>query len=869
HYDVQLVGGALLHQGKIAEMRTGEGKTLVATAPLYLNALLNQGAHLVTQNDYLAKRDAQWMGRIYHALGMTTGIIQSSGEGSPDTSSYRFDPDYPATDDRFLSLRPIKRAEAYQCDITYGTNNEYGFDYLRDNMQQDLADCVQRVEDNGQPLLYYAVIDEVDNLLIDEARTPLIISGPSDESPQLYVKVNRIVPRMTRQASEDKPGEAPAPGDYWVDEKQKQVHMSEEGMQHAEDLLRSEDIIGENEGLYDSQHIAVVHHLNAALRANAIYQRDVDYIVRDGEIIIVDEFTGRTLAGRRWSDGLHQAVEAKEGVPIQRENQTLASITFQNLFRMYKKLSGMTGTADTEAYEFQSIYGLEVVVIPTHRPMVRKDEADVIFLKSGPKFDAIVEDIKESRERGQPVLVGTASIEMSELLSELLKKQQVPHEVLNAKQHEREAHIVAQAGQPHAITIATNMAGRGTDIVLGGSLEAELSALPEDASGFERERIKMEWQRRHDEVIRLGGLRIVGTERHESRRIDNQLRGRSGRQGDPGSSRFYLSLEDSLIRIFMGEGVAKLMRMFGMKEDDAIQDKMVSRQIEKAQRKVEAHNFDIRKHLLEFDDTANDQRKVIYEQRNELLDSANIGETIASIRQDVFTDLTRRYVPHDSIDEQWKISELQRELDAEFGLELNLQQWLEEQTEADANDVLDHVLAGADRMFREKEAMIGSEVMRGLEKHVMLSVLDNGWKEHLSNMDYLRQGIYLRAYAQKTPKQEFKREAFELFEGMLGRIKHEIVQIIARVRIRGEEEVEAMEEQQRVQAETQARAMQFQHAEAGGFASAQAPSDPDMPRAQMAVTQSPALRDAPKVGRNDPCPCGSGKKYKQCHGKLA
>ncbi|MEP6511500.1 MAG: preprotein translocase subunit SecA [Dokdonella sp.] len=836
-YDVQLIGGMVLHSGKIAEMRTGEGKTLVATLPVYFNALEGKGVHVVTVNDYLAKRDAAWMGKVYNFLGMSVGVV------------------YPGMDHG-------DKREAYAADITYGTNNEFGFDYLRDNMAQASEQRYQRG-------LHYAIVDEVDSILIDEARTPLIISGPSDESPQLYVKVNRIVPRMTRQASEDKPGEAPAPGDYWVDEKQKQVHMSEEGMQHAEDLLRSEDIIGENEGLYDSQHIAVVHHLNAALRANAIYQRDVDYIVRDGEIIIVDEFTGRTLAGRRWSDGLHQAVEAKEGVPIQRENQTLASITFQNLFRMYKKLSGMTGTADTEAYEFQSIYGLEVVVIPTHRPMVRKDEADVIFLKSGPKFDAIVEDIKESRERGQPVLVGTASIEMSELLSELLKKQQVPHEVLNAKQHEREAHIVAQAGQPHAITIATNMAGRGTDIVLGGSLEAELSALPEDASGFERERIKMEWQRRHDEVIRLGGLRIVGTERHESRRIDNQLRGRSGRQGDPGSSRFYLSLEDSLIRIFMGEGVAKLMRMFGMKEDDAIQDKMVSRQIEKAQRKVEAHNFDIRKHLLEFDDTANDQRKVIYEQRNELLDSANIGETIASIRQDVFTDLTRRYVPHDSIDEQWKISELQRELDAEFGLELNLQQWLEEQTEADANDVLDHVLAGADRMFREKEAMIGSEVMRGLEKHVMLSVLDNGWKEHLSNMDYLRQGIYLRAYAQKTPKQEFKREAFELFEGMLGRIKHEIVQIIARVRIRGEEEVEAMEEQQRVQAETQARAMQFQHAEAGGFASAQAPSDPDMPRAQMAVTQSPALRDAPKVGRNDPCPCGSGKKYKQCHGKLA
>jgi preprotein translocase subunit SecA len=708
----------------------------------------------------------------------------------------------------------------------------------------------------------------VDSILIDEARTPLIISGPSDESPQLYVKVNRIVPRLTRQASEPKAGEPPVPGDYYVDEKQKQVHLSEEGMQHAEDLLREAGIIGEEEGLYDSQHIAVVHHLNAALRAHAIYQRDVDYIVRDGEVIIVDEFTGRTLAGRRWSDGLHQAVEAKEGVPIQRENQTLASITFQNLFRMYKKLAGMTGTADTEAYEFQSIYGLEVVVIPTHRPMVRKDEADVVFLKQQPKYDAIVEDIKECYERGQPVLVGTASIEMSELLDGLLKKQGVPHEVLNAKQHEREAHIVAQAGRPKAITIATNMAGRGTDIVLGGSLEAELQALGEDATEQERERVKAEWQQRHDEVLALGGLRIIGTERHESRRIDNQLRGRSGRQGDPGSSRFYLSLEDNLIRIFMGEGVARLMRMFGMKEDDAIQDRMVSRQIEKAQRKVEAHNFDIRKHLLEFDDTANDQRKVIYQQRNELLDSEDVAETVANVRQDVFTELVRRYVPADSVDEQWNIAGLEAELNSEFGLQLNLRQWIDEQHELDAGGVLDYVLSAADRLFREKEAMLGSEVMRGLEKHVMLSVLDNGWKEHLASMDYLRQGIYLRGYAQKQPKQEFKREAFELFEGMLGRIKHEIVQLLARVRIRSEDEVEALEEQQRRQAEAQARSMQFQHAEAAGFGAGEPVPEGGEGFAQP-VQGQPVHRDAPKVGRNDPCPCGSGKKYKQCHGKLA
>ncbi|MBA8882543.1 preprotein translocase subunit SecA [Dokdonella fugitiva] len=835
HHDVQLIGGMVLHGGKIAEMRTGEGKTLVATLPVYLNALEGKGVHVVTVNDYLAKRDSAWMGKIYNFLGMSVGVV------------------WPGMD------HGDKRA-AYAADITYGTNNEFGFDYLRDNMALSAEQRYQRG-------LHFAIVDEVDSILIDEARTPLIISGPSDESPQLYVKVNRIVPRMTRQLKETKPGDPPEPGDYYVDEKQKQVHLSEEGMEHAEQLLRKEGIIGEDEGLYDSQHIAVVHHLNAALRAHALYQRDVDYIVRDGEVIIVDEFTGRTLPGRRWSDGLHQAVEAKEGVPIQRENQTLASITFQNLFRMYKKLAGMTGTADTEAYEFQSIYGLEVVVIPTHRPMIRKDEPDVVFLKQQPKFDAIVEDIKESYERGQPVLVGTASIEMSELLSDLLKKKGVPHEVLNAKQHEREAHIVAQAGRPKAITIATNMAGRGTDIVLGGSLEAELHALGENASEADRERVKAEWQRRHDEVIALGGLRIIGTERHESRRIDNQLRGRSGRQGDPGSSRFYLSLEDNLIRIFMGEGVARLMRMFGMKEDDAIQDRMVSRQIEKAQRKVEAHNFDIRKHLLEFDDTANDQRKVIYQQRNELLDSADVAETIGIIRQDVIADVVRRYVPADSVDEQWNLAGLETELASEFGLQAGLRQWLDQQDDADADDVLEYVQQLVDRLFREKEAMLGSEVMRGLEKHVMLSVLDNGWKEHLASMDYLRQGIYLRGYAQKQPKQEFKREAFELFEGMLGRIKFEIVQLLARVRIRSEQEVEALEQQQRRQAEMQARAMQFQHAEAAGFGAGDQPAEAD-PAAAMPNVGVPQLRDAPKVGRNDPCPCGSGKKYKQCHGKL-
>jgi preprotein translocase subunit SecA len=833
HYDVQLIGGMVLHMGKIAEMRTGEGKTLVATLPVYLNALEGKGVHVVTVNDYLARRDAGWMGRVYNFLGMTVGVV------------------YPGMD------HGDKRG-AYAADITYGTNNEFGFDYLRDNMALSKEQRYQRG-------LHYAIVDEVDSILIDEARTPLIISGPSDESPQLYVKVNRIVPRMTRQEKETAPGEPPAPGDYYVDEKQKQVHLSEEGMEHAEQLMREEGIIGEDEGLYDSQHIAVVHHLNAALRANAIYQRDVDYIVRDGEVIIVDEFTGRTLQGRRWSDGLHQAVEAKEGVPIQRENQTLASITFQNLFRMYKKLAGMTGTADTEAYEFQQIYGLEVVVIPTHRAMVRKDEADVVFLKQKPKFDAIVEDIKESYERGQPVLVGTASIEMSELLSELLRKERVPHEVLNAKQHEREAHIVAQAGRPKSITIATNMAGRGTDIVLGGSLEAELAALPEGTSDAERERIKAEWKKRHEEVIELGGLRIVGTERHESRRIDNQLRGRSGRQGDPGSSRFYLSLEDNLIRIFMGEGVARLMRMFGMKEDDAIQDRMVSKQIEKAQRKVEAHNFDIRKHLLEFDDTANDQRKVIYQQRNELLDSESVAETILDVRRDVVTEMVRRFVPHDSVDEQWDIAGLEKELESEFGLSTNLRGWLDGRQEADSEEVLEFVQENVDRLFREKEAMVGSEVMRALEKHVMLSVLDNAWKEHLASMDYLRQGIYLRGYAQKQPKQEFKREAFELFELMLERVKHEIIQLLARVRVRSENEIQALEEQQQRQAQAQARQLQFQHAEAGGLPAGEPESLPE----PMPMPQTTVHRDAPKVGRNDPCPCGSGKKYKHCHGQLS
>jgi preprotein translocase subunit SecA len=826
HYDVQLIGGMVLHMGKIAEMRTGEGKTLVATAPVYLNALEGKGTHVVTVNDYLAKRDAAQMGKLYNFLGLSVGVV------------------YPGMDhaDKF---------SAYAADITYGTNNEFGFDYLRDNMALSK-------EQRSQRGLHYAIVDEVDSILIDEARTPLIISGPAEDSPQLYLSVNKIVPRMTRQEVED------GAGDYWVDEKQKQVHLSEEGMQHAEELLRQAKVIEEESSLYDARNLAIVHHLNAALRANAIYQRDVDYIVRDGEVIIVDEFTGRTLAGRRWSDGLHQAVEAKEGVPIQRENQTLATVTFQNLFRMYKKLAGMTGTADTEAYEFQTIYGLEVVVIPTHKPMIRQDNADMVFLSQDVKYKAVVEDIRDCNKRGQPVLVGTASIDVSELLSELLRKEKIPHEVLNAKQHEREAHIVAQAGMPGSVTIATNMAGRGTDIVLGGSLEAALAALPEDASETDRARVKSEWKKRHEQVLAAGGLHIVGTERHESRRIDNQLRGRSGRQGDPGSSRFYLSLQDNLLRIFGGEGLVRWMKRFGMKEDEALEDRMISRQIEKAQRKVEQHNFDIRKNLLEYDDVANDQRKVIYRQRDELLEEEDVSATVTDIREDVVDSLVHRYVPADSIDEQWDIAGLERELESDFGMPADLKHWLEQQSEADAGTVLEHVRTLVNDLFQGKEKQVGPETMRQLEKHIMLSVVDNAWKEHLSSMDYMRQGIYLRGYAQQDPKQAFKRESFDLFSQMLARIKTEVTQMLARIRIRSEEEVAAMEAEQQRMAERMQRQMQA----SGGGAPVGGALGMETPVQQQATSPEPVV-GGPKVGRNDPCPCGSGKKYKHCHGQLS
>jgi preprotein translocase subunit SecA len=823
HYDVQLIGGMVLHLGKIAEMRTGEGKTLVATLPVYLNALEGKGVHVVTVNDYLARRDAAWMGRLYNWLGLSVGVVYP---GMPHSDKHA----------------------AYGSDITYGTNNEFGFDYLRDNMALAKEDRYQRG-------LHYAIVDEVDSILIDEARTPLIISGPADESPELYHKVDAIVPQLSRQKEEE--GE----GDYWVDEKGKQVHLSEEGMLHVEDLLRRAGVLkDEDDALYAAHNIHVVHHLNAALRAHAIYQRDVDYIVRDNEVIIVDEFTGRTLPGRRWSDGLHQAVEAKEGVPVQRENQTLASITFQNLFRMYNKLSGMTGTADTEAYEFQNIYGLEVVVIPTHRPMVRKDHSDQVFLNRAGKYRAVVNEIRDCYSRGQPVLVGTTSIEVSELLSEQLQEAGVPHEVLNAKQHEREAQIVANAGRPKSVTIATNMAGRGTDIVLGGSLEAELQALGEDASDAEKSRVRAEWQKRHDEVKSLGGLAIIGTERHESRRIDNQLRGRSGRQGDPGASRFYLSLEDNLMRIFAADWVQKVMARMGLKEDDIIESPLVTKQIANAQRKVEAHNFDIRKNLLDYDDVNNDQRKVIYQQRDELLEAESVKDNVEGIREDVVAEIVARFVPPNSIDEQWDLPGLEAELENEFGLQLPLVQLANETTELDAEQIAQRVQDAAAQLFADKEAQIGGENMRMLEKHIMLNVLDQNWKEHLARMDYLRQGIHLRGYAQKQPKQEYKKEAFELFSEMLDKVKREVVTLLARVRIRTEEEIAAVEAQERARAEAIARQMQFQHADVGGLG-----ADEEAAQAQRELRQPDG---SVRVGRNDPCPCGSGKKFKHCHGQL-
>lgn len=824
HFDVQLIGGMVLHQGKIAEMKTGEGKTLVATLAAYLNALPGKGVHVITVNDYLARRDAEWMGRIYEFLGMTTGVAVAG-------------------------MDPEAKRAAYAADITYGTNNEFGFDYLRDNM-------AFRKEDRVQRKLHYAIVDEVDSILIDEARTPLIISGPAEDSSEMYQRMNQFAPKLTRQDAATEEGQEDT-GDYYVDEKARQVYLTEAGQVRVEQLLLESGLLREGEGLYDARNISLVHHLYAALRAHALFQRDVHYIVRNQEVVIVDEFTGRAMPGRRWSEGLHQAVEAKEGLPIQNENQTLASITFQNYFRMYEKLSGMTGTADTEAFEFQQIYGLEVVVIPTHKPMLREDLNDLVYLTPKEKYDAIIEDIVACRERNQPVLVGTTSIETSEYLSNLLQQKKISHEVLNAKQHEREATIVAQAGRPGAVTIATNMAGRGTDIVLGGNFEVELAEHenPDEALVTQ---LREQWQQRHDQVLEAGGLHVIGTERHESRRIDNQLRGRSGRQGDPGSTRFYLSLEDSLLRIFASDRVATLMQRMGMQEGEAIESGLVSRVIENAQRKVEAHNFDIRKHLLEFDDVANDQRRVIYQQRDELMEVEDISETIEAMRQDVLDGMISDYIPPGSIDEQWDVAGLEEALIAELDLKLPLRQWLDEDSSLYEDSLRERIQAAAVQQYRDKEELASAPVMRHFEKAVMLQVLDTHWKEHLAAMDYLRQGIHLRGYAQRNPTQEFKREAFEMFSEMLENLKREVITILSKVQIREQEDVAAVEERQRPD-ESQ---MQFQHADPGSYS-----ADEEAEQVQQAQEQ-PFVRSQPKVGRNQPCPCGSGKKYKHCHGRL-
>jgi len=827
HFDVQLVGGMTLHNGKIAEMRTGEGKTLVATLSAYLRALAGT-VHIVTVNEYLAGRDAEWMRPVYEALGLTVGVIRSGQD--PET----------------------KRA-AYAADITYGTNNEFGFDYLRDNLAFSLENRVQRGLD-------FAIVDEVDSILIDEARTPLIISGPSEENTDLYVKVDKLVPRLEVQKETD------GPGDYTVDEKAKQVYLTEDGHARVEELMSKAGLIQPGQSLYDATNIALMQHLSAALRAHAVYRRDVEYLVKDGEAVIVDEFTGRTMPGRRWSDGLHQAIEAKEGVQVRQENQTLASITFQNYFRMYGTLSGMTGTADTEAFEFQQIYGLEVVVIPTHMDMVRDDASDLVYLTQKDKFDAIIEDIEHCHNRKQPVLVGTTSIETSEYLSSLLRKKQRRHEVLNAKQHAREAEIVAQAGRPGAITIATNMAGRGTDIVLGGSLEAELANLANEDESV-RETAKVEWQPRHEAVVAAGGLHIIGTERHESRRIDNQLRGRSGRQGDAGSSRFYLSLEDNLMRIFgEPEKTKALLSRVGMREGEAIESRLLSRQIERAQRKVEAHNFDVRKSLLEYDDVANDQRRVVYEQRSELMAAEEVGDWIVGLREEVLQSQVEEYVPTGSVEEQWNVPGLEQALENDFGVNMNLQAMVDADHAINPETLRDRVIDEVCKRYDEKVQTIGESVMRHFEKAVMLQQLDTQWKEHLAAMDYLRQGIHLRGYAQKNPKQEYKREAFEMFSDMLDRVKHDTVSILSRVQIRTEEEVEAMEQQRRAAAR-----MKFQHAAAPAAtdSAASLPSQTSRPGAVPAEPHTPFVREQPKVGRNEPCPCGSGKKYKHCHGRLS
>ncbi|TRX52709.1 preprotein translocase subunit SecA [Thalassomonas sp. M1454] len=810
HFDVQMIGGMVLHQGKIAEMRTGEGKTLTATVAAYLNALSGKGVHVITVNDYLAKRDADWARPLFEFLGMTVGC-------------------------NIPNISQQEKQDAYQADVTYGTNNEFGFDYLRDNMAFSPEQRVQRP-------LHFAIIDEVDSILIDEARTPLVISGQAEDSSELYRLVDSLVPMLEQQAQEDEEG-IEGDGDYTIDEKSKQVYLTERGQVRVEEILTERGMIQQGDSLYAASNIALLHHVMAALRSHKLFQKDIDYIVKDGEIVIVDEHTGRTMEGRRWSEGLHQAIEAKENVNIQNENQTLASITFQNFFRLYEKLSGMTGTADTEAFEFNHIYGLETVIIPTNRDMIRKDMADLIYLTAEEKFEAIIEDIKDCVERGQPVLVGTISIETSEFLSNILRKAKIKHKVLNAKFHAEEAEIVANAGKIGAVTIATNMAGRGTDIVLGGNLSAEIDKL-KDQSEANIAKATAAWQEEHNKVLEAGGLHIVATERHESRRIDNQLRGRSGRQGDPGSTRFYLSMEDGLMRIFASERISGMMRKLGMEHGEAIEHPWVTRSIENAQRKVEGRNFDMRKQLLEYDDVANDQRKVIYEQRNELLDEGDIGETVAAIREDVISGIISSHIPPQSLEEMWDIPGLEEQLKGELTLELPVAKWLEEDSKLHEESLREKIMAEVEAAYSAKEEQVGADVLRQFEKAVMLQSLDSHWKEHLAAMDHLRQGIHLRGYAQKNPKQEYKKESFQLFSEMLENLKYDVVSVLSKVRIQQESDVEAVEEQNR---KTEEAPMQFTHESSG---------------------QATQENEVKRVGRNEACPCGSGKKYKQCHGKL-
>ena len=837
HFDVQLIGGMALHQGKISEMRTGEGKTLVATLPAYLNALEGKGVHVITVNDYLASRDAAWMGKLYGFLGLSVGCN--------------------------LSRMPHdQKQSAYASDITYGTNNEFGFDYLRDNMVYSVGERVQRG-------LNYAIVDEVDSILIDEARTPLIISGQADDHTEMYRKLDGLPKNLVRMKEEQRPGEPEVEGDFYVDEKGHQIQMSESGHEKAEQILSQMGLLPDGASLYDAANISLMHHVMAALRAHNLFHKDQHYVVQNGEVIIVDEFTGRLMPGRRWSDGLHQAVEAKEGVRIQAENQTLASITFQNYFRMYKKLSGMTGTADTEAFEFQSIYGLETVIIPTHRPVQRKDAQDKIYKSAREKYNAILEDIKDCYERGQPVLVGTTSIENSELIATFLEKEKLPHNVLNAKQHEREAEIVAQAGRPKAITIATNMAGRGTDIVLGGNLERELAGIENNPEIDEAqkpaliEKARAEWKLRNQAVLESGGLHIIGCERHESRRIDNQLRGRAGRQGDAGSSRFYLSMEDQLLRIFAGDRVRAIMERLKLPEGEAIEAGIVSRSIESAQRKVEGRNFDIRKQLLEYDDVSNEQRKIIYTQRNEILESDQIRETIGNLRHGALEAVFREYVPAESVEEQWDLAGLENVLRNEYQLEAPLVKWLEDDAKSSDEDFLNRVLKMASEVYDAKVQLVGLESFSKFEKTLLLQSIDTHWREHLAALDYLRQGIHLRGYAQKNPKQEYKREAFELFGALLNRVRDEVAKVLLTVRVQSAEQVQQVEQQLEEQAVSHLENVQYQHPDA------EDDQDTAQPEEHAAAAANVPRRVSEKVGRNDPCPCGSGKKYKQCHGKIS